>query len=503
MIPKCCFMFDEEEHEIPPDNIESLRFAPQLQCHIHPQDYFTITIHAIEYVGQYIATKSVHQVPSWQKSSGLPCGDTISLFRIVLRNAEVTDYNVKPCFWRVPYNNFDRCLGLVEVHITNAYTWVPLNCITDVAFIAHAETIQNSYLQFGGKGVSNSFFVYSKIRYSIDGDGEMVIASDIINVHEFLSFAPSNFPFSDVMSSSFNNRIFHELGSFKDATNKMMHGRRMFQRNGYRLCHHMSYETWNYLCMRLRGGCTIEDGEVVRVRRMFLSDLAQEKKKFGHERISTISVDTQEQLVCLRRVFGSSFCAGARSAPKLKDGVLKVKLNSIINVVDPPSEVSLKKITRYKKRRSVRLIQKRKSRRVVSRCSCSDDPDNCIVCLDKDSSGSQLTNDELLRCDSKLDSIRIIFDRTTSVAAVTVVFTRHLVSEDQHVIKVLKLIGDSQLAESLSVRELDVGMRFRHVGKTWMVEAIIGKTITSSKVGANEDEPELLVIDRDKIHNLC
>ena len=165
--------------------------------------------------------------------------------------------------------------------------------------------------------------------------------------------------------------------------------------------------------------------------------------------------------------------------------------------------MSLKKITRYKKRKNVQPIQKRKPRRVVSRCSCSDDPDNCIVCLDKDSSGSQLSNDELLRCSSKLDLIRIIFDQTTSVAAVTVVFTRHLVSEDQHVIKVLKLIGDSQLAESLSVRELDVGMRFNHMGKTWMVEAIIGRTITSSKVSSDEDDVELLVRDRDEIHNLC
>ena len=36
-----------------------------------------------------------------------------------------------------------------------------------------------------------------------------------------------------------------------------------------------------------------------------------------------------------------------------------------------------------------------------------------------------------------------------------------------------------------------------------MVEAIIGKSITSSKVTSIEDDVEILVIDRDKIHNLC
>ena len=52
--------------------------------------------------------------------------------------------------------------------------------------------------------------------------------------------------------------------------------------------------------------------------------------------------------------------------------------------------------------------------------------------------------------------------------------TRHIVCKDQHVIKVLKLIGDSQLAESLSVRDLGVEMRFNYIEKTWIMEAIIG-----------------------------
>ena len=51
--------------------------------------------------------------------------------------------------------------------------------------------------------------------------------------------------------------------------------------------------------------------------------------------------------------FESSFCADALSAPKLKDSVLKVKLNSVINMVDTSSEVSLKNIARYKKRKNV------------------------------------------------------------------------------------------------------------------------------------------------------
>ena len=93
------------------------------------------------------------------------------------------------------------------------------------------------------------------------------------------------------------------------------------------------------------------DGEADRVRRLFLSDLAQVKLKFHNQKITTIKIETEEELIVLRKLFGASFCAGARCAPRLKDSVLPVKLHSAINAVVPPSQDSLLKIKRYKKRK--------------------------------------------------------------------------------------------------------------------------------------------------------
>ena len=101
----------------------------------------------------------------------------------------------------------------------------------------------------------------------------------------------------------------------------------------------------------------------------------------------------------------------------------------------------------------------------------------CFSCV-------QLTNEKLLCCSSKLDMIQIVFDHITSVATVTVVFTWLIVSEDQHVTKALVLIGHSQLAESLSVRNFEV-------------DAITGTIINSS----NSDD-ELLILEKNKILNL-
>ena len=168
----------------------------------------------------------------------------------------------------------------------------------------------------------------------------------------------------------------------------------------------MSAECWRYLCSRLEGKCAIVDGEVKRVRRLFFSDLAQEKKKFHSQHITTITIECQEELASVRTLFGSSFCAGARCALKLKDDVLPIKIHSAINVVNPPSKGSLTKIKRYKK----------KMKRYNNNRSCVVD-----VCLPE--SPVQLTNDELLCYSSKLDMCQLKFDHTTSVVAVTIVFT--------------------------------------------------------------------------------
>ena len=67
------------------------------------------------------------------------------------------------------------------------------------------------------------------------------------------------------------------------------------------------------------------DGEMDRIRRLFRSDLAQTKKKFHGQKINTIIVESQEQLIHICRLFGASFGDGARCDPKLSDDVLPVK----------------------------------------------------------------------------------------------------------------------------------------------------------------------------------
>ena len=94
----------------------------------------------------------------------------------------------------------------------------------------------------------------------------------------------------------------------------------------------------------------VVDWEVARVRRLFLSDLAQEKKKIDFQHVTTIIVETQEELIIICTIYGASFCAGARCAPKVNNGVLLVKIYSKINVVWQTTKESIIKIKSYKKR---------------------------------------------------------------------------------------------------------------------------------------------------------
>ena len=453
MLPTDSFIYDTAEHE--PERGASapmIPLAPRLNAHIYPHDYFHLkTSSGHDYIGEYIDIQQRSAVPAWQQPSSLSCGEPVpdlALFRVILPESVFQLTNEEEArLLKVPYEDLSKCIGLRQVYLTNAYVWLPISSITDIAIITHGEVIQNSYCQFGGKGVCNSYFILHQIRYCMNKFGEVELTSSVIHHSQFSSFARSDSP-SFLHPPSYNHRIYTALGSLRTEINKLMHTKRMFQRNGYTMNHYLSAECWQYLCARLRGGCAIVDGEVDRVRRLFLSDLAQEKKKFHAQHLTTIQVETQEELIHVRRVFGASFCVGARCAPKVSDGVLPVKTGSAINAVWPPSGTP----------NTTKITKKRK------------------------------------RATRKCDTILIKFDHATSIAAVTVVFTRLIVGQDEEVIDILKSIGHNELIENLVVIDIDVGMEFVHNGQRMMIEEINGDMVTAS----NSDD-EILCLHKNDI----
>jgi len=91
-----------------------------------------------------------------------------------------------------------------------------------------------------------------------------------------------------------------------------------------------------------------------------------------------------------------------------------------------------------------------------------------------------LTNDEILNCDRKCNMIQMKFDHATLIVAVTVVFTRLIVGEDNLVIEILKSIGHNQLVERLAVVNCEVGVEFMRDGQRWMIEEINNCMVTAT-----------------------
>ena len=167
MLPTYSFLFDnvEDPCDLLEDNASMIPLAPKIGCHVHPHNYFMLDINSeLDYIGEFICIKERRSIPPCQIAecpphTGAP-NDLIGLFRIFLRENDMT-LEMKSIQIPVPFHNYHKCIGLHEATRTNAYIWLMLDVISDIVFISHAETIQNGYCQFGGKGIENSYFIYS------------------------------------------------------------------------------------------------------------------------------------------------------------------------------------------------------------------------------------------------------------------------------------------------------------------------------------------------------
>ena len=148
-------------------------------------------------------------------------------------------------------------INYLDAQLLKAFIWLAMEAIVDIAIITHGHVLHNSYCQFGGKGFHNSFFFLHPIRYSINVLVEVELTSRTIHYSQFSPFANSNSSSLSQFSPSFNHRIYSSLGSLRKQINKLMHTKRMFQKNGYKMNHYLSVECWVYLCDRLGGGVGI------------------------------------------------------------------------------------------------------------------------------------------------------------------------------------------------------------------------------------------------------
>lgn len=143
------------------------------------------------------------------------------------------------------------------------------------------------------------------------------------------------------------------LGAFHDSVNKLMNTKRIFQANGSRINRYLSSKCSNFIVYKRKGRCVIEGMDVVdHVKRTFLSNLAQEKRKFLSQTLSVLQIESHQRATPRFPIY-TWFCfrLDAWQTPRLKDGILSVHLYSLINAVNPTDSETLKKIKMSKKRK--------------------------------------------------------------------------------------------------------------------------------------------------------
>jgi len=67
-----------------------------------------------------------------------------------MTKAEIKKINyVDAHLLKVPYEDLSKCVGSRQVYLTNAFIWLPMEAIVDIAVITYYHVIHNSYCQFG------------------------------------------------------------------------------------------------------------------------------------------------------------------------------------------------------------------------------------------------------------------------------------------------------------------------------------------------------------------
>ena len=110
----------------------------------------------------------------------------------------------------------------------------------------------------------------------------------------------------------------------------------------------------------------------------------------------------------------------------------------------------------------------------------------------------ELTIDDIASCSRKLDVIQILFDHTTSTAAISIVFTRMKVGGDIQCKHVLKSVSHNQMLSVINNVVINVGKRFTYEGRRWQVELIDGDIVYGSAV----DSEGNIVVDKSNCTNI-
>ena len=344
----------------------------------------------------------------------------------------------------IPFETYSVCKGMREVFLSNLGMWCRADDVLDIAFVEHVDMVQYGYSIFGGKGVSNSYIMYSHIKYKSNSNQFTIEYSPVNKLWSFCHHHPTFLN----NSPSFNHRVLTQLGELRNVVNTLMHTPKAFQGVRKYAQVQIHLETWRYLARKLEKGAGGFERLFVRTkerlvsRRRYLVDMVQDKVRLPAPS-EVLLIEDVDDLAAMRSIMGDAFGAGVRKVIKTGSGKIPLCIGDVLNVVCPPTKEQMDNISRVQGK-------------------------------------SRKTDEEHALCRRKRDKIVLRYDPIVSKCYITIVFTRLVISDNEDALHVLRSLNHNTMVELLTRQQCVIVQYccFEFEGGEYFATAVDGNMVS-------------------------
>ena len=231
----------------------------------------------------------------------------------------------------IPFEIYSVYKGMREVVLSSLGMWCRADDVFDISFIEHVNMVQYGYSIFGGNGVSNSYIVYSHIKYKSNSNQLTIHYSPVNKLWSFSHHHPTFLH----NSPSFNHRVLTQLGELRNVVTTLMHTPKAFQGARKYAQVQIHLETWRYLARTLEKGAGgferlfVQKRNRLVSRRQYLVDMVQDKVR--HPAPSEVLlIEDEEDLGAMRCILGDAFGAGVRKVIKTGSGMIPLCIGDVL-----------------------------------------------------------------------------------------------------------------------------------------------------------------------------
>ena len=180
-------------------------------------------------------------------------------------------------------------------------------------------------------GIDNGFYVLYELEFGTCCKKYFV--NYLLQSHH-CTFSHQWFPL--LLPHSYNQRIYTGLRLLCKLVNTQLYSVRLYERPQFSVKLSFSLECWEYLVGRVKGVVdVVVKRNLKRVRLRCFPDLSMQKDRVGHQTCTTIVFRSDDDVVALRSIVGTSFGLGVKKRVKVDEGRVGLVLGDTLFGINP------------------------------------------------------------------------------------------------------------------------------------------------------------------------